>query len=128
MASRKPIVAGNWKMNRLVAESVDLAETLHSLIGQVTDVDVVVCPVYTSLYAVGNVLTDSTIQLGAQDCYIHSKGAFTGEISPEMLLDVGCQWTIIGHSERRHILGESDALQNEKPNSPCHPDLRSCSA
>ncbi|HOC68887.1 MAG: Triosephosphate isomerase [Candidatus Hydrogenedentes bacterium ADurb.Bin101] len=114
MALRKAIVAGNWKMNNLVAEAVALAEEVRSSLGQVRTVDVAVCPTYTSLYAVGKALEGSLIQLGAQDAYIKPSGAFTGEISPQMLLDVGCMWTIIGHSERRHVLGESDALQNAK--------------
>jgi len=114
MALRKAIVAGNWKMNNLVAEAVALAEEVRSSLGQVRTVDVAVCPTYTSLYAVGKVLEGSVIQLGAQDAYIKASGAFTGEISPQMLLDVGCTWTIIGHSERRHVLGESDELQNLK--------------
>ncbi len=114
MASRKPFVAGNWKMNNLVGESVALAEALKPLVAGTTTVDIAVCPTYVSLYAVGKAVAGSNIQLGAQDAYIKESGAYTGEISPKMLLDVGCTWTIIGHSERRHILGETDAFLNEK--------------
>jgi len=114
MTIRKPFVAGNWKMNKRVAEAVNLAEELKSLIGQVKDVDIAVCPTYIALHAVGKVLEGSSILLGAQNAYVKESGAYTGEISPQMLLDVGCTWTIIGHSERRHILGESDELLNEK--------------
>jgi triosephosphate isomerase (TIM) len=114
MASRKPFVAGNWKMNNLVGESVALAEALKPLVAATTTVDIAVCPTYVSLYAVGKALAGSNIQLGAQNAYVKENGAYTGEISPKMLLDAGCAWTIIGHSERRHILGETDAFLNEK--------------
>lgn len=114
MAARKVFVAGNWKMNKLVAEAVTLAEDLKPLVANVTNVDIAVCPTYTALYAVSKALAGSNIQLGGQDAYVKESGAYTGEISPRMLLDVGCSWTIIGHSERRHILGESDAFLNEK--------------
>lgn len=111
---RKPIIAGNWKMNKLVDEAVDLARALKPLVADVTSVDMVVCPVFTALEAVGRVLEGSNIALGAQNCYKEESGAFTGEISPQMLLDVGCTWTIIGHSERRKIFGEPDDLLNAK--------------
>ncbi|MFA7692136.1 MAG: triose-phosphate isomerase [Candidatus Hydrogenedentes bacterium] len=114
MAARKVFIAGNWKMNKMVEEAVALAEVLKAQVGRVSDLDMAVCPTYTALYAVGKALAGSTIQLGAQDAYIKESGAFTGEISPQMLIDVGCSWTIIGHSERRHILGESDSFLNEK--------------
>lgn len=114
MVARKTFVAGNWKMNKHVAEAVALAEALKPLVANAENVDIAVCPTYTALYAVGKALAGSNIQLGGQDAYVKESGAYTGEISPQMLLDVGCAWTIIGHSERRHILGESDAFLNEK--------------
>jgi len=114
MALRKPFVAGNWKMNNLVGESLALVEALKPLVAGVAAVDMAVCPAYTSLHAVGKALAGTNIQLGAQNAYVKESGAYTGEISPKMLLDVGCAWTIIGHSERRHILGEADAFLNEK--------------
>lgn len=114
MTVRTPFIAGNWKMNLLVADATALAEELKPLVAQCAGVEIAVCPAYTALYAVGKALAGSNIQLGAQDAYVKESGAYTGEISPQMLLDVGCDWTIIGHSERRHILGESDAFLNEK--------------
>ncbi len=114
MTARKPFVAGNWKMNNLVDESLALVEALKPLVADAAAVDIAVCPAYTALYPVGKALAGSNIQLGGQNVYVKESGAYTGEISPKMLLDVGCTWTIIGHSERRHILGEDDALLNEK--------------
>ena len=111
---RKPIIAGNWKMNQKVADAVALAEALKPLVADVAAVEIVVCPTYVSLYCVGKVLAGSNIAMGGQDAYIKESGAYTGAISPQMLADVGCTWTIIGHSERRHIFGDTDALLNEK--------------
>lgn len=111
---RKPIVAGNWKMNMKVADAVALVEGLKPLLAGVDAVEAVVCPPYTALYPVGRALAGSNIQLGGQDAYVKESGAYTAAISPQMLQDVGCAWTIIGHSERRHIFGETDALLNEK--------------
>lgn len=111
---RKPIIAGNWKMNKLVADSVATVEALKPLVVGVDAVEIVVCPVFTALHATGQALAGSNVQMGAQNCYVKAEGAYTGEIAPQMLLDVGCKWTILGHSERRHILGETDAFLNEK--------------
>lgn len=111
-------------MNNLVAEAVGLAEALKPLVADVSTVDIAVCPTYTSLYAVGQVLAGSNVQMGAQDAYVKESGAYTGEISPKMLQDVGCAWTIIGHSERRHILGECDDFLNEKLRFALASDLK----
>ena len=111
---RKPIIAGNWKMNKKVAEAVALAGELKALVADVSAVEIVVCPTYVSLYSVGMALAGSNVAMGGQDAYVKESGAYTGAISPQMLADAGCTWTIIGHSERRHIFGESDALLNEK--------------
>ncbi len=111
---RTPLVAGNWKMNKLVGEAVETANQLERLLADTDGVDIVVCPPFTALHAVGKTLAGSFLQLGAQDCYIKGSGAYTGEVSPQMLLDVGCTWTIVGHSERRQYFHETDELLNAK--------------
>lgn len=111
---RKPLIAGNWKMNKLVADAVETVEALKPQVAAATAVDIVVCPTFTALDAVGKALAGSNVELGAQNCYVKESGAYTAEISPQMLKDVGCTWTIVGHSERRAIFGEKDALLNEK--------------
>jgi len=111
---RKPLVAGNWKMNLLIADGVRLVNELKPLVAGIAGVDIVVCPTFTALHAVGKALQGSNVELGGQNCYLKESGAFTGEISPQMLKDAGCSWTIIGHSERRQYFGENDALLNEK--------------
>lgn len=112
--ARKPLVAGNWKMNHLIGQSVATAQALKSMVADVAGVDIVICPVFTALQAVANELKGTSIQIGAQNCYLKESGAYTGEVSPQMLLDAGCQWTIIGHSERRQYFNESDDLLNKK--------------
>lgn len=111
---RTPLVAGNWKMNLLVADGVKLVEALKPLIADVKNVEIVVCPTFTALYAVGQTIKGSSIAMGGQNCYVKESGAFTGEISPQMLKDTGCTWTIIGHSERRQYFGETDSFLNKK--------------
>ena len=105
---RRPIIAGNWKMNKTVAEAVSLVTELKGLVSDVADVDVVVCPPFTALYAVGEALRGSGIGLGAQDMHWEPKGAYTGEISAQMLLTTGCQYVILGHSERRAYFGDTN--------------------
>jgi len=111
---RVPLVAGNWKMHKLVRESVETVEALIPLVKGASGVEIVVCPPYTALHATGQALAGSNVALGAQDVYTEPEGAFTGAISVAMELDVGCAWTIVGHSERRSVFHESDALLNEK--------------
>lgn len=111
---RKPIIAGNWKLNNLIAEAESLVDGLKSIVAGVTDVEVVVCPTYTALAAVRARIEGSNIAMGAQDVYHETKGAFTGEISPEMLLDAGCSFAIVGHSERRQYFGETSSAVNKK--------------
>jgi triosephosphate isomerase len=111
---RKPFVAGNWKMNLDRRRSVELAERLGAEVGDVADVRLAVCPPFVYLPAVGEALAGTAVDLGAQDMYFEDEGAYTGEVAGAMLLDVGCRYVILGHSERRHVLGEDDALVSRK--------------
>jgi len=112
--SRKLFVAGNWKMNTDKSGAVGLAGDMKEKIGQVTNVDLAVAPPFVYLPAVIEVLEGSNIQVAAQNMYCQSNGAYTGETSGEMLNDLGCRYVILGHSERRHVLGETDELVNQK--------------
>jgi triosephosphate isomerase len=112
---RKSFVAGNWKMNTDVHSSIKLAQGVVSGCKDVVgNVDVAVCPPFVYLQQVGKALQSSHIALGSQDVYFEQKGVFTGEISSAMLKDVGCTYAICGHSERRHVIGETDELINKK--------------
>jgi triosephosphate isomerase len=111
---RRPFIAGNWKMNLTRGSAVALAQGIVANWNAQTSVDVAVCPPSVYLEAVAQVLRGSSVGLGAQNMYFEPKGAFTGEISGEMLLDVGCRYVILGHSERRNILGESNQDVNRK--------------
>ncbi|MDP3791476.1 MAG: triose-phosphate isomerase [Candidatus Omnitrophota bacterium] len=111
---RKIIIAGNWKMNKNIGESIDLANSIKRSVYDIEEVEMVVCPPYTSLSDVREVLMDTNIKLGAQDCYWEREGAFTGEVSAPMLKDVGCEYVIIGHSERRQFFGETNETVNKK--------------
>ncbi len=111
---RKPFIAGNWKMNTNSATAVALAAGVVNELQDVDTVDVALCPPYVYLQSVAAALSASNVALGAQDVYFEGNGAFTGEISCEMLKDCSCTYVILGHSERRHVLGESDELINRK--------------
>lgn len=111
---RKPIIAGNWKMFKTLSEAAALVEELKPLDAITGRVEVVVCPPFTVLDRVMEVLRGTSIGVGAQDVHWEDSGAFTGEISPVMLKDVGCRYVIIGHSERRQFFGETDEKVNRK--------------
>jgi len=113
---RKPFVAGNWKMNTDSHSSVELAQTIASGSSDVAGhkVTVAVCPPFIYLQAVAGALSASSIAFGAQNFYFEPDGAFTGEISASMLKDIGCTYVLCGHSERRHVIGETDELINKK--------------
>ncbi len=111
---RKKIVAGNWKMYTTTSAARQLAREVVAGVGNEQGVQVIVCPPFPYLGVVGEALQGSRVALGAQNAYCVREGAFTGEVSPAMLADVGCHYVILGHSERRHQLGESDELINKK--------------
>ena len=110
---RTKMIAGNWKMNLTPSEGVDLVNQLKELVGE-SKSDVVVCPPYTSLDAVGKAIQGSNIAMGAQNLYYKESGAYTGEIAPSMLKELGTKYVIIGHSERREYFGETDEIINIK--------------
>jgi triosephosphate isomerase (TIM) len=111
---RKLIIAGNWKMNKTVAESLDLVRGLKIELANVKEVDMVICPPFTSLSEVSKAILDSNIRLGAQDMSEHNVGAYTGEIAAVMLKEFSTRYVILGHSERRQYQKESDALISKK--------------
>mgnify|MGYP000870035990 CR=1 FL=1 len=110
---RRKLIAGNWKMNNDVEESLKLVKGLSSSVLN-EDVDVLICPAFTSLYPVIQVLKNSSIKAGAQNMHFEDSGAFTGEVSPTMLKSLGVEYVIIGHSERRQHFGETDEIINKK--------------
>lgn len=118
--SRRPVIAGNWKMHKLQAEAVELT---NAIMAELKDEDksklpeVVVAPTFASLYVVNKALTDcgcGKVKMAAQNCYYETQGAFTGEVSVEMAKDTGCEYIIIGHSERRQYFSETDEMINKK--------------
>lgn len=111
---RKPVIAGNWKLFKTIAESVALINELKPLVASNQSVEIVVAPVFTALSRVSETIGGSCVRLAAQDCYWEEEGAFTGEVAPKLLKDVGCSHVIIGHSERRQYFGETDLTVNKK--------------
>lgn len=111
---RIPVIAGNWKLFKTIAESVALVNELKPLVANSQGVEIVVAPVFTALSRVSDAIIGSNIRLAAQDCYWEEEGAFTGEVSPKLLKDAGCSHVIIGHSERRQYFGETDLTVNKK--------------
>ena len=111
---RKIIIAGNWKMNKTVEESITLSNNIKRELFDINNIGIVLCPPFTSLADVHDVTQDSNIDLGAQNMYWENEGAFTGEISPVMLKQLGCKYVIIGHSERRAYFSETNETVNKK--------------
>ncbi len=105
---RRPIVAGNWKMNMTAPEGRALVDQLLPMVSDASGVDVVVCPPFTTIASVVDGVKSSDVAVGAQDMYWEDSGAYTGQIAPQMLLTAGCTWVIIGHSERRQFFGETN--------------------
>ena len=122
--NRKKIIAGNWKMNKGIEESLslvnDLKESVQGINGRI---EIVVSPPFTVLSVINDAIKDSSILLAAQDVFWEEKGAYTGEISPVMLKDVGCKYTIIGHSERRQYFNETNETVNKKIKAALRNDL-----
>ena len=111
---RKIVIAGNWKMNLLPSEAVIYFGRLYNALNNLNKIDKIVCPPFTHLAQLNDITKDSSISLGAQNMHFESSGAFTGEISPDMLKDLKIEYVILGHSERRHIFKESDETINKK--------------
>lgn len=121
---RRKVIAGNWKMNNDISGTISLITELKKGINSETKALVIVCPPFTSLETTQTLLKDSLIKFGAQNMYYEESGAFTGEISPLMLKSVGCEYVILGHSERRTIFNESDSLINKKIKSALNHNLK----
>jgi len=121
---RKMFVAGNWKMNLDENSSRKLVEELRIAVGKITDVTMAVCPPFVYLKTVSDVLNGSKIALGGQNMHTETSGAFTGEVSASMLADTGCEYVIVGHSERRHVFGESDGFISTKVNKALSAGLK----
>ncbi len=111
---RRPFIAGNWKMHKTIREAVDFAQHLIVMCGQSTERRVVIAPPFTALSAVAEVLKGSKIHLSAQNLHDKPAGAYTGEVSAKMIVDAGCEYIIVGHSERRALFGETDDVINRK--------------
>ena len=111
---RKPLLAANWKMNNTVTESLKFITVFTHELKAVSNVDIVICPPYTALYSTGIALTETDIKLGSQNIYWEDSGAYTGEVSGAFLADVGCEYVIVGHSERRTLFGETDKMISQK--------------
>jgi triosephosphate isomerase len=111
---RKPIIVGNWKMFTNLSQATELVKSLKSEVGDLSNIEIGVCPPFVYLPAVRDIIQDSNIKLGAQNAHWEKEGAFTGEVSPFMIKDIGCTYLIIGHSERRHQMSETDDIINKK--------------
>jgi len=111
---RRYLIAGNWKMNKTNNEAVNLAKRIFSDSQGIEKVDIIICPPFTAIAPVYNVIKDSNIRLGAQNMFYENEGAYTGEISGEFLKSIGCEFVIIGHSERRKYFNETDVEVNKK--------------
>jgi len=111
---RKPFIAANWKMNKTISETQEFIYNFIPEVKDTSDVDIVLAPPFTSLTAAAEKLEGTNVTLAAQDVFYEEKGAYTGEVSPLMLIDIGCKYVIVGHSERRQYFNETDGIVNKK--------------
>ena len=123
MNNRTPLIAGNWKMFKTGIEAVETAAQLVKFVAGTTDIDVMIAPPFTALAPVSDVVKGSCVSLGAQNLFWEAQGAFTGEISPAMLVSAGCKYVIIGHSERRQYFNETDETVNKRMQAAVNNDL-----
>ncbi len=123
---RKTIIAGNWKMYKTIPEAIELSNGLKRELFKLDKeaIEIVLCPPYTALSEVAEIISESNIQLGGQDVYWQEEGAFTGEVSPKMLRDIGCDFVIIGHSERRQYFYETNDTVNKKVKAALNAGLK----
>ena len=122
--SRTPIIAGNWKMYKTAAEAVALVRALQAEVAGLNACEIVICPPFTALAAVQPVVAGSHLQVGAQNVHWEKEGAFTGEIAPAMLKELGVRYAVVGHSERRQFFGETDAGVNKRAKAALAAGLR----
>ncbi len=111
---RRPFIAANWKMNKTISETREFLLNFVPDVKDITHTDIAIAPPFTSLWIASDKLTGSNVMLAAQDVFYEEKGAYTGEVSPLMLVDIGCRYVIIGHSERRQYFKETDDIVNKK--------------
>src|SRR5713101_3210344 len=111
---RIPFIAGNWKMYKTVHEAVEFVKELWPVVKEITDVEIVLAPAFTAVHALAEAARNTNIGVAAQDLHWEREGAFTGEVSPAMIKEAGAEYVIVGHSERRRLFGESDAIVNRK--------------
>ena len=123
MTNRTPLIAGNWKMFKTCPEALETAAQLVKLLAGNRDIDVMIAPSFTALAPVSEVVKGSCVSLGAQNIFWEAQGAFTGEISPAMLVSTGCKYVIIGHSERRQYFNETDETVNKRINAAVNNNL-----
>jgi triosephosphate isomerase len=114
LTNKKPFIAGNWKLNKTVSEALEFISALKEACQGISEAEIVAIPPFTALYPLSSRIQDSPIKLGAQNLFWEETGAYTGEISATMLLDVGCTYAVIGHSERRQYFGETNTTVNRK--------------
>lgn len=121
---RRPFIAANWKMNKTIPEARDFVHAFMPTVIGINDTDIVIAPPFTALFAVAEMVKGKNVKLSAQNVFYEEKGAFTGEVSPLMLKDAGCEYVIVGHSERRQYFGETDDIVNRKMRASLNKGLK----